>query len=125
MDLSSSGSLFSLSAELSDPNFSHFSSVQGRLRSAKALLEACLLLPFALLCKSYRTLLKALGVAFSLGILVLTLGAVDPVRAFFVRRVTDLAQDLADWVLFPLAVLCCFVRMVGAMLIHPVLYFKH
>ena len=42
---------------------------------------------------------------FSAAFLLITLGNSAGIREWFVRRVAYLAKDVADWVLFPLAIL--------------------
>jgi hypothetical protein len=54
---------------------------------------------------------------------VITLCSSEPVRALFVRRVGSFAQDLADWVIWPVAVVGCLGRLLLAAIIHPALYY--
>ncbi|MBI3508747.1 MAG: hypothetical protein HY069_03865 [Chlamydiia bacterium] len=75
----------------------------------KTFFSTLLILPFALMCKGFRTVSRLVGVAAALLMLVPTFGGRCS-RAFFVERVSSLAKDLADWIVFPFAVGRCLVR---------------
>jgi hypothetical protein len=81
------------------------------------------MVPAAFAVKLYRTGCSFVGVALSLLFLVATLFVVPRARAYFVKRVIILANDLADWVLWPFAVLYCIVKLILAASIHPSIYY--
>jgi len=122
MNSSSSQSFFEISAhaeQIEDHSF------RGKLLCLQDFLKKILILPFALLYKAYKTVLRALGVIWSAILVTATLGTSEGLRQFFVERVAALAKDLADWVLLPFAIISCFFRMLLAFLIHPNFYFKY
>ena len=57
--------------------------------------------------------------------LVATLGVSSSGRELFIERVSFLAKDLADWVLFPLAIGVWIFRFLLAVTVHPAFYFKN
>ena len=127
MDLSSfadSRSFFEFSDRISDPEMSEFQSIKGRAHCFAALIEKIGILPFALLHKFYKTFFRVVGLGFALVLLVLSLGSSGGARELFLRRFSALSKDLADWVLFPFAVLLCLSKLLFGSLIHPALYFR-
>ena len=124
MNFSSSSAFFDCDPQTVDPNLSRFQSLKGRFFCLRTVFEKILILPGALLQKICKTIFKAVGVILSAGLLILTLGTSCWARDFFVRRFGSLAFDLADWVLFPFAVLTCFAKLLLAFLVHPALYFR-
>ena len=127
MDLSSyadSRAFFEFPGECFDPEMADFQSIKGRAHCVAALIEKISILPFALSYKLYKTLLRSLGLLFSAALLAATLGTSEGAREFYLHRVSSLANDLADWVLFPFAVLTCFSKLIFASLVHPALYFR-
>ncbi len=107
-----------------DPSLSRFQSLQGRLFCIKIAFKKLLILPAAFLYKVCRTVFKTTAATFSIGLLFLTLGVSDGVRDFFVQRFCSLALDLADWILFPFAILICFSKLLLASTVHPALLLR-
>jgi len=68
-------------------------------------------LPLTLVYKLIRTFLRTIGLAFSLFLLILTFGSSCGICDLFLRRTSILAADLADWVIYPFALLSRFVKM--------------
>jgi hypothetical protein len=99
-----------------------FDSVKGRALSLLHFFEKLAILPLALLYKFYRTFFRFLGVLLAFFLLVVTLCLSETVRGLFVKRVASLAQDIADWIMWPMAVASCLGRMLLAAFIHPALY---
>ena len=66
---------------------------------------------------------RAVGVLLGALFLLLSLCSSSALRELFVRRVQAFAADLADWVLWPIAVVSCLGRLLLAALVHPALYF--
>lgn len=91
-----------------------------RLQCLKDFLKKCFCLPFALAAKIGRTFFRFVGVFIGAISLILTLGGA---RRFFIDRVSSLAQDLADWVMYPFAIAVRFVRLLIA-IVHPKVYFS-
>ena len=105
-------------------NFIEYPCANKRICFAKAFFSILLALPFALAYKLCKTLFRGLGVLFSACMLAVVFGLSQGLRELFVRRVSALAADLADWILpYPLAVLICLSRLFLASLIHPSLFF--
>ena len=100
-------------------------SFRGRLLCLQDFLKKLGILPFALAFKAFKTFFRALGVFWSAGLILITLGFFSGIRNFFVERVSALAKDLADWILLPFALLSCFCKLILAFLIHPSFYFKY
>jgi len=119
-----SQTFFDFSCEVADAELGDFHSIRGRARCIAILLGKILIVPFALLYKLYKTCFRFLGLFISGALLLVTLGTSNGAREFFVRRVSSLARDLADWVLYPFAILSCFSKLLLASLIHPALYFR-
>lgn len=127
MDLSafaSSKAFFEFSSDNLDPKMAEFHSMKGRAQCFAALLEKLVILPFAVLFKLYKTFFRSVGVVFSAVILLATFGTSEAAREFFVRRVSSLATDLADWVIYPFAIFICFSKLILASIVHPALYFR-
>lgn len=114
---------FDCVAPLVTAEMRRFFSWKGRLLSLVIFLEKLGLLPFALLLKVYKTLARVCALVFSALFLLLTLFSSPATRLLFVRRVEALAQDVADWVLWPAAVIVCLGRLLLAAFVHPILYF--
>lgn len=126
MDLSEyaeSNTYFDLSRHIICSDFAN-SSIRGRLFALKVFFEMLLALPFALVFKIYKTFFRGVGLLLSSTLLLATLGTSTTLRECFMRRVSSLANDLADWVLLPLAVLSSFSRLLLASLIHPALFLR-
>ncbi|OGN64249.1 MAG: hypothetical protein A3E80_01085 [Chlamydiae bacterium RIFCSPHIGHO2_12_FULL_49_9] len=97
---------------------------QSRLFCLKDFLKKVALLPFSLLFKVCKTFFRMVGVVMAAALLFISLGATESGRVFFMERVSSLSKDLADWVLFPLAIFSCCFRLALAFIIHPSLYFR-
>jgi hypothetical protein len=95
---------------------------QARLLCIKDFLKRCVVFPFALLVKACKTILRFVGICFSAGLVLVTLGSSFRARTLFIERITCFAKDLADWVLLPFALLLCFIRLILALVIHPTFY---
>ena len=96
--------------------------LQARLLCLKDFLKRCAIFPFALIAKACKTLFRFTGICFGALFVLITLGSSYGARAMFIERITCFAKDLADWVLLPLALLLCFLRLLLALLIHPTFY---
>lgn len=99
-------------------------SLPARVVCLKDFLKKCLILPFALLNKAYKTCYRTVGVCFGAILVLITVGSSPTAREFFVERIACLAKDLADWILFPIAIFTCFIKLLMALLLHPVFYFN-
>jgi hypothetical protein len=120
---SQSEAFFQSSETLPEAGLCSFASLRGRALSMGAFFEKLIIIPFAFAFKLYRTFFRILGVFASAALLILTLCSVQSIREFFVRRVSFLAKDLADWVLWPVAVVSCLGRLLLAAFVHPLFYF--
>ena len=118
-----SEAFFTCSESMASPEMSSFHSMKGRWIALLNFFEKILIIPFAFIGKLFKTSFSLLGLAFSLFLLVVTLCAVGSLRAFFVRRVSGLAVDIADWIFWPIGVIFCLARLVLAATLHPALYF--
>src|SRR3990167_10133440 len=76
-----------------------------RIAVATTFFGTLFLLPVALFYKLCRTFLKFAGVFVSACLLLSTFGKSFGLRNLFIRRITQLAVDFADWFLFPFALL--------------------
>jgi len=85
--------------------------------------QKLLALPVAIVWKLYRTVCSVAGVGFATMLLILTFCSDSGIRAFFRNKVMNLAKDVADWLLWPVALLFCFGRLLLAATVHPALYF--
>lgn len=90
----------------------------------KDFLKRLVILPIALLVKAYKTFFRAVGVCFGALLVVITVGSSPASRDFFVERIMALAKDLADWILLPIAIFSCFIRLLMAVSFHPNFYFN-
>jgi hypothetical protein len=90
----------------------------------KDFFKRCAILPLALLVKAYKTFFRAFGVCFGALLVVVTVGSSPTAREFFVERIAALAKDLADWILLPIAIFSCFIRLLMAVSFHPNFYFN-
>ena len=98
---------------------------EGKRDFVKTFLKLIVSLPFALSYKIWITFLKS-GAVFVSGLFLgATLGVSKGLRELFIHRVSALAKNLADWVLYPFAIATCFSRFFLAMLIHPALFFRY
>ena len=95
---------------------------KARLECIKDFLKRCAIFPFALLKKICKTFFRFLGLALGACLVLLTLGSSVSARELFVERIAIFAKDLADWILLPLALVLCFLRLILALLIHPTFY---
>jgi hypothetical protein len=91
-----------------------------RAKCIKDFLKKCFFLPFALTAKLALTFFRIIGVIMAAIGLIATLGSS---REFFVDRVTCLAHDLADWMMYPFAITVRILRLFVA-LINPNAYFS-
>lgn len=99
-------------------------SIRGRFLCVKDFLKRIAILPFALLKKMYRTFFRSLGVCLGVLLIAATAGSSAAVRTYFVERMGSLARDLADWILLPIALFSCFVRLLMGLSFHPSFYFN-
>ena len=93
---------------------------QDRKVFLKTFLSFLLILPFALAYKLCRSFFRLVGFGLSFSFLIVSLGCSEGVRRFFLRRVSLLAFDLADWILYPLSYIVCLFKLLLAVLVHPV-----
>jgi len=98
---------------------------QHRFEFVKTFFGLIAALPIALSYKLWRTLLRGAGVLASGACLAMTLGMSKGLRELFISRVSSLAANLADWLLFPFALAVCFSRLLLASLIHPALFIRN
>lgn len=122
--LANSRSYYEFSDDMFDPEMAEFNSFKGRLRCLAELLVKWSVLPFALIYKFYRTFLRFFALGLSALSLAATLGLSVGARDFFVDSASSLAADLADWVIYPFAVLACTAKLLVGCLVHPALHFK-
>lgn len=115
---------FESTAEIGDAGWSEFQSVRGRVRCFILFFGKIWILPFALLYKFYKTFFRVVGLFLGAGLLLATLGTSGSAREFFLRRVSFAANDFADWVLYPFAILVYYGKLLLAASIHPALYFR-
>jgi hypothetical protein len=120
---SSSEGFFNCREPLAQPKVAAFGSMQGRILALGCFFKTLFSIPIAFAYKAYKTVLSFLGVGFGLTALILTLCSSLSVREFFVKKFTQLAKELADWILWPIAAFLCLVRLLLAASVHPALYF--
>lgn len=120
-DYADSKTYFSLLDEVDDPGTSL---IQARIFSAKIFLNLLLILPFGLCYKLGKTFLRVVALFLSGLLLFFTLGSANGIRELFVRRVSSIARDLADWALLPFAVVSCAIRLLLAALVYPPLFLR-
>jgi hypothetical protein len=120
---SSSESLFQCKEPLVDPKVSEFNSWRGRGMAIGRFFQKIAILPLAFLAKLFRTSVAILGLGFAFSLLILTFGYEGGIRGFFLKKILCLATEIADWVLWPLAVVYCLGRLLLAATVHPALYF--
>ncbi len=96
--------------------------LEARLVCLKDFLKRCAIFPLALIGKLSKTFFRGLGVTLTALLVLVTLGGYANARKLFVNRIACFAKDLADWILLPLALLLCFLRLLLALLIHPTFY---
>jgi len=123
--LASSEGFFNCSEPLAQPDVAEFNSVRGRVLALGQFFKTLCSIPLAFAYKAYRTILSLLGVGFGVSALILTFCSSLATREFFIKKFTQLAKDLADWVLWPIAALLCLFRLLLASSIHPALYFRN
>ena len=120
---SSSESLFEFKEPLGDPEMAEFNSLRGRGLAFGRFFQKIAILPLAFLAKLFRTSIAILGLGFAFSLLFLTLGYESGIRGFFLKKILCLATEVADWVLWPFAVVYCLGRLLLAATVHPALYF--
>jgi hypothetical protein len=96
-----------------------------RIFFGKLFFEVLLTLPLAAAYKLVRSFFKATGVLLMPALVLATLGLSQGFREMFLKRVSILAVDLADWILYPLALFTCLFRLLLASLIHPSLFSRY
>lgn len=96
--------------------------LKARLECVKDFLKRALIFPFALLRKLCKTFFRFIGLVFSVAFVFITLGSSSSARELFLERISSFAKDLADWILLPLALILCFLRLILALVIHPTFY---
>lgn len=116
-------SFFEFACEGYSSGMRDFRSLEGRLCCAKILLKKIFFLPFTLFAKAVLTVFRAVGLLLSIFLLVVSFGVSESIRELFCRRVLFLAKDLADWILFPFAVILGLLKLVLASTLHPAVYF--
>ncbi len=121
---SSSESLFQCKEPLVDPEITEFNSWRGRGMALGRFFQKIAILPLAFLAKLFRTSVSILGLGFAFSLVVFTLGYESGIRGFFLKKIICLATEIADWVLWPLAVVYCLGRLLLAATVHPALYFS-
>ncbi len=121
MELSTSKAFFEISC---GNELIQYNSLRERWLCLKDFFKKTLLLPFALLFKVYKTFFRAAGLFFAALFMAATLGTSSFTRQLFIHRASTLAADLADWILYPLALAVCFGKLLLALVIHPDIYFN-
>jgi len=91
---------------------------------AKTFFEIVALLPVALLWKVWGTFLKGIGFVLMTSALAMTCGIFKGIRNAVVKQATSFAANIADWIMFPFAVLICLLQLIVGCLIHPSLIFR-
>ena len=119
MYYANSKEFFEISDYIQQPN-----TLKARFLCLKDFLKRCFFFPFALILKASKTVIRAVGIIFSLALVFVTLGSYSIAREVFVDRVSSFAKDLADWFLLPVAIVVCSCRLILAILIHPKFYFN-
>jgi len=119
----SSEQFFTCREPLAEPGLADFGSLRGRGKALIGFFKQIFTIPLAGIAKLCRTFLSILGLGFAAFLLIATLFLDRGIREFFLKKVTRLAQELADWVLWPVAIVLCLGRLLLAATIHPALYF--
>lgn len=88
---------------------------QDRFLCIKAFLALLVLLPFVLGFKLIKSFFRVVGVFLGVSFFILTLGMSFNIHEFLIRRVSLFSSDLADWLLFPFAILSCCLRLLWAL----------
>lgn len=109
---------------VASPEMASFDSLRGRGLSLLKFLEQLAIAPLAFIGKIVRTSLAAIGVCGSILLLILTLCSSIWARQLFVRRIEIFAKELADWILWPVALATRLGKLLLAAFIHPALYFN-
>lgn len=109
-----------------DPSFTIHEKhpIKSRLFCLSLLLKKALLLPLTLTGKAISTLFRILGLSLSITTLFLTLGFSESAREFFKNRMSCLGLDIADWIIFPFAILICFVKLILGGIVNPLIYHR-
>lgn len=76
--------------------------------NAKSFFAILGILPFALILKIIKTLFRMIGVILALAAIVPTFGR-KANQEFLFERVSSLGRDLADWVIYPFALIRCLL----------------
>lgn len=124
MNFSFSESFFNYKEPLAEPGMADFGSWRGRKRAILKFFQQISIIPLAFLTKLYHTFVSALGLGFAVFLLALTLCSEVGIREFFMKQMVHFAENLADWVLWPAAIMLCLIRLLLAATIHPALYFS-
>lgn len=119
----SSEHFFTCREPLAEPGLADFSSLRGRGKALISFFKKIFTIPLAGIAKLCRTLFSFLGLGFAAFLLIATLFLDSGIREFFLKKVTRVAQELADWVLWPVAIVLCLGRLLLAATVHPALYF--
>lgn len=120
---SSSEGFFECSEPLGQPGTADFDSFRGRGLALKNFFVRLGIVPLAFLYKICRTIASVLGVGFAVFLLTMTVCSSQRAREFFIRKISCCAREMADWVLWPIAVIFSLVRLLLASVLHPALYF--
>ncbi len=120
----SSEGFFSCWEPLSSPEVSSFFSLRGRGMAIMNFFEKLIIVPLAFIYKLCKTFFSILILFLSLTFLLCTLCAVSNARKFFIKRISSLVADLADWIFWPIGVLFCLGRLALAATVHPAVYYR-
>ncbi len=101
------------------PKYSDFFSLKGRFITLLGLGKKILILPFALFFKVYKSFFKIIKVLATLTYVFLTLGLSKDTRRNFAEKLSFLGKDLADWIIFPLALFIFLLRHLLGATLHP------
>ena len=115
---------FSCWEPLSSPEISSFFSIRGRGMAVMNFFEKLTIVPLAFLYKICKTIFSIIFLVLSLAFLMFTLCAVSSARKFFIKRISSLVADLADWIFWPIGVLFCLGRLALAATVHPAVYYR-
>lgn len=121
--LSTSESFFNYKEPLAEAGLAEFGSLRGRKMAIFRFFKQLGMIPVSFMAKLFRTFTSILGLGFAVLLLVLTLCCESGIRGFFVKQIMSVSKELADWVLWPPAILFCLGRLLLAATVHPALYF--
>lgn len=121
-DYSCSQTFFEASCEMTEAPYACVDPFKGRVFCFASLVESLAVVPFFLFCKGCKTVFRVMGLGLGAALVFLSLGGSSGVRGFFFRRAVALAQDLADWVLYPFSLVVFVGKLLFSILFSPAFY---